>query len=430
MAHLPTQPYRGTRDFLPEEMSVRAQIFDTLFKAVETYGFQRYHGPTLEAAAIYEAKSGEELANQQLYRLTDKGGRDLALRPEMTPTVARMIAGNAGKVQLPARWYSHVACFRYERPQRGRVREHFQLNVDLFGSDSFEAEVEIFEVVAAIMKALGAPRELYELRVNDRVLIEGALLHHVGVPEDKLIEASLVIDRWEKVDADKRAATMAELGLSAEQQAKLGELLTMDLDAYREAAGPEHAERSSLAQILSGGMTTAPVVFDPGIVRGLAYYTGTVFEVFDVSPDNRRSIFGGGRYDNLVGLFSNQQISGIGFGMGDVTTWNFLETHGLLPEVDIAPEVYLWATDSNYRGSLRELLGSLRDADVRAVPALGETSMKAGLKQASRMGARFAVALSEHEMAEGRVLVKDLSSGEQHTPTLGEALQALLAARG
>lgn len=430
MAHLPTQPYRGTRDFLPEEMSVRAQIFDTLFKAVETFGFQRYHGPTLEAAAIYEAKSGEELANQQLYRLTDKGGRELALRPEMTPTVARMIAGNAGKVPLPARWYSHVACFRYERPQRGRVREHFQLNVDLFGSDSFEAEVEIFEVVAAIMQALGAPRELYELRVNDRVLIEGALLNHVGVPEDKLVEASLVIDRWEKVEPDKRAQTMTELGLSEAQQAKLGELLSMDLDAYREAAGPEHAERSSLAQILSGGMTSAPVFFDPGIVRGLAYYTGTVFEVFDVSPDNRRSIFGGGRYDNLVGLFSNQQISGIGFGMGDVTTWNFLETHGLLPRADIAPEVYLWATEASYRGPLRELLGELRRAGVRSIPALEVTSMKAGLKQASRLGARYAVALSEHEMVGGRVLVKDLSSGKQHTPILSEAAQALLGTRG
>lgn len=425
MSHLPTQPYRGTRDFLPEEMSVRTQIFETLFKAVETFGFQRYHGPTLEAAAIYEAKSGEELANQQLYRLTDKGGRDLALRPEMTPTVARMIAGNAGKVGLPARWYSHVACFRYERPQRGRVREHFQLNVDLFGNDSADSEVEIFEVVAAIMQALGAPREMYELRVNDRVLIEGALLNHVGVAEDKLIEASLVIDRWEKVDSEKRAETMTGLGLSAEQQAKLAELLTMDLEAYRAAAGPEHAERSSLAQILSGGMTTAPVVFDPGIVRGLAYYTGTVFEVFDVSPDNRRSIFGGGRYDNLVGLFSNQQISGIGFGMGDVTTWNFLETHGLLPKADIEPRVYAWATDDVYRDALRKIVADLRAKSVRTIPALQATSMKAGLKQASRQGARYAVALSEHEMAEGRVLVKDLESGEQHSPTLDEVVAAI-----
>jgi histidyl-tRNA synthetase len=196
MRKLSTQPYKGTRDFLPEEMSVRNQIFQTLFHTVELFGFRRYDGPILESAAIYEAKSGEEIANQQLYRLTDKGGRELALRPEMTPSVARIIAGNADKTLFPARWYCNVNCHRYERPQRGRVREHWQLNVDIFGSESAEAEVEIFDLVAALMSALGATQEIYSLRVNDRILVEAALRNYVGLPDQMLLDVGMVIDRW------------------------------------------------------------------------------------------------------------------------------------------------------------------------------------------------------------------------------------------
>ena len=343
-------------------------MFETLFRTVELFGFRRYDGPILESAAIYEAKSGEEIANQQLYRLTDKGGRDLALRPEMTPSVARIIAGNADKVVLPARWYCHVNCHRYERPQRGRVREHWQLNVDIFGSEDVRAEIEIFDVVAALLGALGATPDLYMLRVNDRILVEAAMRGYVGVPQDKLTDVGMVIDRWEKVSEEDRLNNLQALGLNTDQIDRLISLTRMNLDEYCEAAGPEAAARSRVATIIREQLSDAPLRFDPIIMRALNYYTSTVFEVFDTSPENRRSIFGGGRYDDLASLFTGKKIPGVGFGMGDVTTWNFLEGHGLLPQPDLSPDVYVFGTKAEYRPAVSRITREFAEPDCAPHP--------------------------------------------------------------
>jgi histidyl-tRNA synthetase len=413
MRKLSTQPYKGTRDFLPEEMSVRNQIFQTLFHTVELFGFRRYDGPILESAAIYEAKSGEEIANQQLYRLTDKGGRELALRPEMTPSVARIIAGNADKTLFPARWYCNVNCHRYERPQRGRVREHWQLNVDIFGSESAEAEVEIFDLVAALMSALGATQEIYSLRVNDRILVEAALRNYVGLPDQMLLDVGMVIDRWEKVSEEDRNKALGALGLTDNQIRRLEELTQMDLESYCEAAGKEATHRSRLATIIHGKLSVAPLKFDPLIIRAFNYYTSTVFEVFDVDPENRRSIFGGGRYDDLASLFTDKRIPGIGFGMGDVTTWNFLEKHGLLPKADLGPDVYIFGTGPKHRPIVRRLTRKLREEGIRTAPALEESTLRSGLKFADRYGARYVIIVDDTEQVEGCVLVKDMLESVQ-----------------
>lgn len=415
MSHLPTQPSKGVRDFLPEEMSVRTQIFEKLFRIVEVFGFRRYDGPILESAAIYEAKSGEEIANQQMYRLVDKGGRELALRPEMTPSVARMIAGHQNEIVFPARWYSHVNCHRYERPQHGRVREHWQLNVDIFGSEEIAAEVEIFDLVAALMAGLGATPAMYLIRVNDRILVEAALTNFVGVPREQLTAAGMVIDRWEKVDRDKRHAALAEIGLSSSQVERLEQLVTLDLDGYCEAAGSEAAAKSRLVQIIRGGLSTAPLSFDPMIMRAFNYYTATVFEVFDRAPENRRSLFGGGRYDNLASLFTDRKIPGVGFGMGDVTTWNFLEHHKLLPKANLGPDVLVFATSVDYGAALRRVVRLLRDAGVRSAPSLDHPSIKAGMRFADRLGAGYTVIIGESEHAAGTVSLKNMRTSAQLT---------------
>lgn len=420
MTKLETRPYRGTRDFLPEEMSVRTQIFERMFEIVERFGFVRYDGPILESAAIYEAKSGEEIANQQLYHLEDKKGRRLALRPEMTPSVARMIASRARKMAFPARWYSHVNCHRYENPQRGRVREHWQLNVDIFGSLNVEAEVEIFDVIHALMTGMGAKPEMYRLRVNDRILVEGALRNFLKVPEERLVDVGMCIDRWEKSKDEGRQKMASEAGLSDEQVSKLKELITFDLDAYCKAAGEEATGRSQLVKIVKNAMTEAPLVFDPLIMRAFNYYTSTVFEVFDTSPDNNRSVFGGGRYDDLASLFTDDKIPGIGFGMGDVTTWNFLESHGLLPKPDIEPQVYAFATEPAYQDRLRSLARALRSAGLRAVIGYEPLAMKKGLKNADRVSAPLALMLAENEMKEGVALVKNLKARTQHKAPFDE----------
>jgi histidyl-tRNA synthetase len=430
MQKLSTQPYKGTRDFLPEEMSVRTQIFQTLFHVVELFGFRRYDGPILESAAIYEAKSGEEIANQQLYRLTDKGGRELALRPEMTPSVARIIARHAAEITFPARWYTHVNCHRYERPQRGRVREHWQLNVDIFGSEDVEAEVEIFDLVALLMDALGATNQMYVLRVNDRILVESALRNYVLVQEENLVNVSMVIDRWEKVDEESRHKTLQELGLNNEQVKRLEHLTKMNLDEYCEVAGQEATGRSRLATILREHLSEAPLKFDPLIIRAFNYYTSTVFEVFDTAPENRRSIFGGGRYDNLASLFTDRRIPGVGFGMGDVTTWNFLERHGLLPQPDLGPDVYLFCTKDSYRSTVRQITRELRKEGIRTAPALGTLGLKAGLKQADRYGSRYTVIIDEPEQREGFVLIKNMITSEQSKTPQDAVLSFMKQAMG
>lgn len=413
MQKLPTQPYKGTRDFLPEEMSVRTQIFEKLFRTVETYGFRRYDGPILESAAIYEAKSGEEIANQQLYRLVDKGGRELALRPEMTPSVARIIAGAAEQTVFPARWYSHVNCHRYERPQKGRVREHWQINVDIFGSEDVEAEVEIFDLVADLMRAMGATPEMWIFRVNDRVLVEGALRNFVGVPQDKLIDVGMAIDRWEKVEPEARIETLRAIGLGPEQIGKLEDLLRMDLTTYAKVAGEEVASRSKLAKIMREGLSQAPLKFDPLVMRAFNYYTSTVFEVFDASPENRRSIFGGGRYDDLASLFTTKKIPGVGFAVGDVTTWNFMEHHGLLPKANLGPDVFVFGTSPEYRNAVRDVTRALRQEGLRVEPALDDPSVRNGLKHANRLGVKYVVMIADEEFKANSAVVKDMAGGSQ-----------------
>ncbi|HWZ30476.1 MAG TPA: histidine--tRNA ligase [Bryobacteraceae bacterium] len=415
MQKLSTQPYKGTRDFLPEEMSVRTQIFETMFRAIERYGFRRYDGPILESAAIYEAKSGEEIANQQLYRLVDKGDRELALRPEMTPSVARIVAGNADQIVFPARWYSHVNCHRYERPQRGRVREHWQINVDIFGSEEVEAEVEIFDLVADLMSAMGATPEMWIFRVNDRILVEAALRNFVGVPQEKLAGVGMAIDRWEKVDADTRKQTLTELGMSGDQIQRLEELVQMDLKAYGKAAGEEAVSRSKLAKIVSENLSQAPLKFDPLVMRAFNYYTSTVFEVFDASPENRRSIFGGGRYDDLASLFTTRKIPGVGFAVGDVTTWNFMEQHHLLPKPDLGPDVFVFGTSPDYRGPVRDLTRALRRAGFRAEPALDSPNIRNGLKHANRLGVKHVVMVADEEFKSNSAVVKDMVGSTQQT---------------
>jgi len=409
--YLPTAPYRGTRDFLPPEMSVRTQVFESLYDVIERYGYVRYDGPILEPVEIYEAKSSREIVEQQLYTLTDRGDRRLALRPEMTPSVARIIAGNAGKLQFPVRWYSHPNCHRYERPQRGRVREHWQINVDVFGSDSPACEIEIFELIHDMMAALKASPDMWVLRVSDRVLLNAILTTMVEVPADLIRDVSALIDRWEKYPQDRLGQEATELGLTDKQFHRLGEILGAG-DALLDELPSEAREQSVLLRVLSSSARDL-VAFDPMIVRGFDYYTSTVFEVFDTSPENRRSLFGGGRYSNLVGLFSAAQIPGIGFGMGDVTLMDFLGTHDLLPaprsEVDVAviPVVPTLAE------AARQLARDLRRAGLRASTPLESRKLGKELARANKAGAHIAVIIGADEWAAGTVTIRNMVTGDQ-----------------
>ncbi|NKQ58927.1 histidine--tRNA ligase [Amycolatopsis sp. K13G38] len=423
--YLPTAPYRGTRDFLPPEMSVRTQVFDHLYEVLERYGYQRYDGPILESAEIYEKKSGQEIADQQLYTLTDRGGRRLALRPEMTPSVARMIAGNAGSLQFPVRWYSHPNCHRYERPQRGRVREHWQINADIFGSDSANCEIEMFELIHDLLRGVGATEDMFVVRANDRNLLSAALTDVVGVTAEQLPQVFSLVDRWEKYDRDTLAKQAEEIGLADKQFGKLGDVLgagTALLDELPAAV----KEASNLVTVL-GTEAAGLIRFDPMIVRGLAYYTSTVFEVFDTSPENNRALFGGGRYSDLAGMFTSQQIPGIGFGMGDVTLMDFLATHELTPKPRSEVDVVVVPVSAELAGAARKVATELRGAGLRTSTPLELRKLGKELSRADKAGARAVVIVGQEDWDAGNVTVRSLGTREQQTVPLGQAAASVRA---
>ena len=409
--YLSTAPVKGTRDFLPAEMSVRTQVFGHLYDVLERRGFVRYDGPVLEQAEVYERKSGEELANQQLYTLTTRGGERLALRPEMTPSVARMVAGNAKSLSFPVRWYSHPNCFRYERPQRGRVREHWQINADIFGSDSPNCEIEMFELIHDLMGALGATPDMFAVRVNDRNLLSSALTDIVRVSADQLGAVFALVDRWEKYPREKLAESAAEIGLADKQFDKLAETLGAGR-ALLDELPAEVRENSNLVKVLESSAADL-VTFEPMIVRGLAYYTSTVFEVFDTSPENRRALFGGGRYSDLASLFTPQQITGIGFGMGDVTLIDFLDTHGLTPAPRSEVDVMVIPVTEDLFDAARSVAKSLRDNGLRTSTPIEHRKLGKELTRADKAGATAVVIVGQEDWDAGNVTIRSLATRDQ-----------------
>jgi histidyl-tRNA synthetase len=293
------------------------------------------------------------------------------------------------------------------------VREHWQINVDVFGSESAEAEVEIFEMIHRMLSSLGASPTDFLLRVSDRLLVESALTDYVGVLPAQMKDVFGVIDRWEKYPLSQSQEALATIGLNSTQIDRVGQLVTMDFDGYTQLHSKELLAKSNVARILLDKMTAVPLKFDPLIIRAFEYYTSTVFEVFDADPANRRALFGGGRYDNLVALFSSKRIPGIGFGMGDVTLIDFLDTHGLLPQAKISPDVYMIPLDRHTRPTVKQLANKLRSEGLRIIVSLESQSLKKEIKEAARSGARFAVILGEEELKQGNVIVRDLTHSEQ-----------------
>jgi histidyl-tRNA synthetase len=431
---LSTQPYKGTRDFYPEDMRLRRWFLGKLREVVEGFGYLEYDGPMLEPFELYAAKTGEEIVNQQLYWLMDRGERKLAVRPEMTPTLARMVAGKIQELPRPVRWYSIPNLWRYERPQRGRLREHWQLNVDVLGGDPLLADAEILRVALALFRGFAAA-EFVQIKVNNRRLMDHLFHEKLGLDaeggrrlakwidmKDKIApEAFLagLVGKFdpsaspaEKVEGER--AKMPPVGLS-EAQAKFV-LDFFGFDFHRMAAEmpcPGVDELKRLFELLSSSPLASKVVFDPTIMRGMDYYTGTVFECYDISPENRRALFGGGRYDNLLGLFVKQPLPGVGFGLGDVSLQNFLETHKLVPELAGFVDVLIATPNEASLKAAEDVGDKLRTKGLRTVTSLGLDGFGSQLKLAVRHGARFAVLLGDDEVRAGTVTFKDLLKGEQ-----------------
>ncbi len=345
MTALSSQPYKGTRDYYPEDKRVQNYIFETWKRVVEQFGYEEYGAPILENLDIYAAKSGQELVNEQTYTFTDRGGRTVAIRPEMTHTISRMVAARRQELAYPARLFSIANFMRYERPQRGREREFWQLNVDVFGVDEIAADVEIITMADTILKEFGAKSGDYVIRINNRKFIHSMMAEYLGLDSVGALQMTKLFDRRNKIteqDFDEQA-----LQILGEAQADDIAKIKQIIDANSIDSLPEELQRAAAIDEIRAvfdGLTKAGVdgaVFDATLMRGLDYYTGTVFEVFDTHPDNNRSLFGGGRYDGLVGLFGAEPISAVGMAPGNTMIENFLDVHGLLPANTSKTDVYV-----------------------------------------------------------------------------------------
>jgi histidyl-tRNA synthetase len=395
----------GFRDFYPEQFAERQHIMDVWRETARRFAFVEYDGPPLEPLELYTKKSGDEIVGQ-LYNFTDKGGREISLRPEMTPTLARMAAAKANALRKPVRWFSMPQLFRYERQQRGRLREHFQLNVDIIGEPDVTADAELLAVAIEIMRGCGLTSSDVRARVSDRRLLR-AILGALGVVEDRVMDVFGVVDKIERQPRDVSRDKLAGFGMASEAIDRLlGLMGTVALDEIERQFADSPAVAPLLADVrryfsyLDGLGVLDWVTIDLKIVRGLAYYTGIVFELFDAKGE-LRAICGGGRYDNLLASLGGVDLPALGFGMGDVVLAELLRDRGLLPSKSQGPQVWVASESAERQADVRRAATALRRSGVSVEYALRDQQIMKQVKAAKSAGAGYVLTLHGTETATG-----------------------------
>jgi len=413
------QPVKGTRDFYPEDMALRTYLYNAARKVSESFGYQEYDAPFLETIDLYAAKSGEELVKEQAFVFPDRSGDLITLRPELTPSLARMIAQRQRQLAYPQRWWSWGPFWRYERPQKGRTREFFQWNIDLLGVDSPEADAELAAVAARFLREVGLAPDQVRLLANNRRLMDSEFTR-LDIPVEIRPAVLRLIDRRDKLSPGEWAAYAAEIGLNAAQFAGLQAILA-DSELYRKS---DELQRFFTAVEALG--VSDYVQFAPHIIRGLDYYTGTVFECWDNNGEFR-AILGGGRYDNLVGAVGGDPLPGVGFAMGDVVMGLVLKKYDCLPADLAAPtaEVLVTVFDESGLSDAYRTGAMLRQGGLNVAVYPEPAKLGKQLKYADRIGMRLAVVLGPDERAAGLLAIKDLKSGAQVNVPEAEALEFL-----
>ncbi len=409
---LSTEAYKGVRDFYPEDMAVQNQIFKIWRDISEKYGYQEYNASVLEPAELYKAKSGEEIVERQTYTFTDRGDRDVTLRPEMTPTVARMVAGKKRELVFPLRWFSIPNFFRYEQPQRGRLREFWQLNVDIFGVEGLEAEIECIQIAYDITKAYGLKDSDFEIRINSRKILNHITQVVLGLDFETSQKILKLIDKKNKIPADVFTAT-AETILGDIPD---GEKITLFTALFSSGGLDEKFEgMNEVKQVMEAlaklGITNT--LFDQSLTRGSDYYTGIIFEIFDKNPENRRSVFGGGRYDDLLDLFGNEKVSAVGFGAGDVVAKDLMETYRTLVKGVAPADIGLVVMNKESTPYAQEIAQKLRSQGQKV--SIDYSGKKIGdqIKNADKMHIPSVIIIGEEEVKTGKLKIKNLETGEE-----------------
>lgn len=415
---LSTQPYKGARDFYPEDKRLQKYMFKTIRQVVERFGYEEYDAPLLEPTELFASKTSDEIVNEQTYTFEDRGGRSVTVRTEMTPSVSRMVAGRRQELPYPLRWYSIPVLWRYERPQKGRLREFWQLNVDLFGVSGLEADHETILVAHDILKAFGATDEMFTIHVNSRGLINAYLHEILGLDETQTPTLMRLIDKMHKIEKAEFVGLAEAVFTPSQREAGQGHKLFDFLQARTLNELPEeirsHAATRELTLLLDKleASHVRNVRFDPTLMRGFDYYTDIVFEVFDTDPENNRAMFGGGRYDALIGLFGVEPVPSVGFAMGDATLQNFLEAHKLLPKIEAELDVYVILIGDVYDRA-QPFLAELRKGGVKvAIDSTGRKPDKQ-TKAADKKGVHYVLFIGDKELAEERFTLKNLHTGAE-----------------
>ena len=423
-------PVKGTRDFYPQEMAVRNWIIDGWKKVSLRNGFEEYDGPIFEYLKMFQIKSGDEIV-EQLFSLTDRGGRDLALRPEMTPTLARMVNQRINSLSRPVKWFSVPRLFRAERPQKGRLREFFQWNIDIIGEDDVLADAEVIFTTIDYLRQIGLTNKDIKVKISSRKFLAG-FLKGLGIPEQKLGALYVLLDKSAKLPADAFEELLCEqIPEKTISDKILKFMVEQSGEQMDDLIGPSESARSALDELdhvfnyLKVMGVSDFCVFDPGIVRGLAYYTGIVFEVHDVVGE-LRAICGGGRYDNLLADFGGPAIPATGMGMGDCVLEILLREKGLLekqlPETQM--EYFVACVDESFKEQAVQITMDLRSKGFSANFSYKSTKLAKQLKQASDSNARKCIIIGE-EFKDNILAVKNLSTGEQELIDINEFFSGL-----
>ncbi len=418
------QPLKGTRDFYPELMAIRNWLYNSIRQVSESFGYQEYETPFLESIELYAAKSGEELVNRQSFVFPDRSGDMIALRPELTPSLARIIAQKQRELVFPLRWWSFGPFWRYERPQKGRTREFFQWNIDLIGVATPEADAEIITILATFFRNLGLKPEDINIQVNDRKMLQGEL-ENIGIERKAIPEALRWIDRRDKLDEAQWDAYGGELGVNASQLEKVKRLLS-NQDLWKQS--PDLVRAFETLKALG---VMEYIQYNPGVVRGLPYYTGIVFEAFELSGGVSRAIMGGGRYNNLLADVGGEPLPATGFALGDVPISILLESKGLIPrDLGGSPaDVLVTVFSEDLLIRAYEFAAEVRQAGIKAACYPEVAKLPKQFKYADRMKISTVIVIGPDEAASDQVTIKDLASGEQKTVSRKDAIQILTHAK-
>ncbi len=408
-----TEPYKGVRDFYPEDKFVQKYIFGKMREVVESFGYEEYDASILEPTDLYRAKSGEEIINEQTYSFKDRGAREVTLRPEMTPTVARMVAGKKRELTFPLRWYSIVNNFRYERPQKGRGREFWQLNVDMFGTKGIEAEIETVTIAYNIMLKLGAIEKDFNIRISYAGLIGTVLSEKFDLNNEEKRNLIRLIDRWngKKIADEDFNKKIAELFGKGKSEDLMEALANGDIRKIIDKQPEVKLCNVIIKKLKDRGISN--VIFDPFLVRGFDYYTGVVFEVFDKDPKNNRAMFGGGRYDNILDIFGEEKVPAVGFGMGDMTATEFLKSRNLLPEYIPETDLYLCIIDEKFTDFADDLAQALRNQDLNINVDYSYKKVGDQIKKSDKKRIPFVICIGEDEVKNDKFTLKRLIDGKE-----------------